>query len=423
MRTLVFAVRQLLLKPNTARKLTAFVFVLIVFYIFSYILSDLCKENAMLSGALGFLWIPLSLLYLVLRHGAIFKRRRFKKFFLQAELVAYDGSLPTFCEEADCGQYIKRLRFKSKIPVCEWERKIPTLEMFFNRKIYKIQNSKEDIKNMDILLIEENLPNSILWDDKNMLDGRKFAIGESYEGKAAWNLARLPHGIVAGATGGGKTSLLRCIIHQALIKQFNVNVLDFKQGGDYSESEREYLKFNDLERGYGSFVISEPEAARDLLISLLVEVRGRLECFKQAGVTDVDEFNARGKEQFLPWLIVFDEAAEILDVKPKDKVEKDLYTEIEQTLRTLTRISRAAGVHILLGIIRPSSDIIDGQIKNNCLWRACGYFADSAASRIVLENDRATELPPEIKGRFIIGQDEVQAYYLPIPAVERTNSD
>lgn len=88
-----------------------------------------------------------------------------------------------------------------------------------------------------------------------------------------------------------------------------------------------------------------------------------------------------------------------------------------QALRTLTRTSRAAGVHLLLGFIRPSADVLDGQIKNNLLWRACGYFADPAASRIVLDNDKATELPPEIKGRFIIGEEETQAYYLPIPEV------
>ena len=68
-----------------------------------------------------------------------------------------------------------------------------------------------------------------------------------------------------------------------------------------------------------------------------------------------------------------------------------------------------------MGVIRPSHDVLDGQIKNSLLFRCCSYFADSAASRIVLENDRATELPPNIKGRFIVGEDEVQAYYLPLP--------
>ena len=61
------------------------------------------------------------------------------------------------------------------------------------------------------------------------------------------------------------------------------------------------------------------------------------------------------------------------------------------------------------------SNVLDGQIKNNLQFRICGYFADSPASRIVLENDKATELPSNIKGRFIVGDEECQAYYLPLP--------
>lgn len=95
-----------------------------------------------------------------------------------------------------------------------------------------------------------------------------------------------------------------------------------------------------------------------------------------------------------------------------------MYAEIDHLLRTLARTSRAAGIHLILGFIRPSADLLDGQIKNNLLWRACGYFADPAASRIVLDNDKATELPPEVKGRFIIGEEETQVYYLPIPSQE-----
>ena len=66
-----------------------------------------------------------------------------------------------------------------------------------------------------------------------------------------------------------------------------------------------------------------------------------------------------------------------------------------------------------MNVIRPSADVLDGQIKNNLLWRACGYFSDPSASRIVLDNDRATQLPTEIKGRFIVGDEETQVYYMP----------
>lgn len=275
----------------------------------------------------------------------------------------------------------------------------------------------------DIFLIEQELPSFIRWEDKYLVDGRKFAIGEGYRGQAVWDATTLAHGLIAGSTGSGKTALIRCIIHQAICKRFNVNLLDFKGGGDYTGMEREARKYSDLEDGYGPFIISEPESARKLLLALTIEVRRRLDCFKEADVSNIDDFNAKGREQLLPWLVIVDEAAEVLDVKPKDKAEKELYSDIDQYLRTLARISRAAGVHILMGFIRPSSDVLDGQIKNNLLWRVCGYFQDPAAARIVLDNDRATELPPEIKGRFIVGDEEVQAYYLPISSAGDENGE
>lgn len=391
-----------------------------MFFVLTHVLASR-TENMILAFCVRWAWVPLSVLFLIIRHGEILTRRRYRKFFLSKKIVGFNGRLPTYIKSAMFNRYLKTIRFRSRVPLCEWTKHIPCLEMFYKKKVYKIESSEEDITTVDIYVIEELLPEYIEWQDNYMQGGRKFAIGEGYMGQTVWDASTLVHGIVAGATGGGKTNLLRCIIHQAILKKFNVSVFDFKQGGDFVQSEQEYRKYKDLEAGYGPMVISEPEETRNVLVSLLVEIRYRLAKFKEAGVTNIDEFNALGWNQFIPWLLVFDEAAEILDVKPKDKAGKELYTEIDQTLRTLARISRAAGVHILLGVIRPSHDVIDGQIKNNLLWRACAYFADSAASKVVLENDRATELPPNVKGRFIIGEDEVQAYYLPLTKEQTGN--
>lgn len=281
-----------------------------------------------------------------------------------------------------------------------------------------MEQLQKDMRIMEVYLIKEVLPSFIKWEDTLMEPEDKFAIGESYTGKVIWDTSIYCHGLCAGATSVGKTNLLRCLIHQAILKKWNVQVLDFKNGGDYVSVEREAQKYRDLEVGYGPFIISDPEEARKLLLGLTIEIKGRLAAFKEVGVSNIYEYNASGRGYFVPWLLVIDEAAELLDVKAKDKAEKELYAEIDHYLRTLARMSRAAGVHILLGFIRPDANVLDGQVKNNLLWRACGYFADPAVSRIVLGNNKATELPPEIKGRFIIGEEETQAYYMPIPKVE-----
>jgi len=393
------AVMGLVRKPDTEDNITVFAFVAVVLFILSRVSAG-WVDHAVLAFALRWLWLPLSLAFLVLRYGEGFKRWRFRWFFRREKFVGYDGKPPTLAYSALRGLHLESVLFWSKIPFHEWEKIIPTLEIFSNKRIYKVEKTKK-VQLMNVLFVRNDLPELISWSDSYMPDGRCFAVGEGYEGKVIWDAAAMPHGLIAGATGSGKTGLLRCIIHQAIQKKFSVSVLDFKGGGDFVW----------LEDVKNSTVISEPEAARDELLFLLAEVRDRMAAFKAAGVSNVDEYNALGREQFEPWLLVVDEAAEVLDVKAKGD-DKELYAEIDQTLRTLARLSRAAGVHLLMGVIRPSHEVLDGQIKNNLLWRVCGYFPDSPASRIVLDNDKATTLPPKMKGRFIVGDEPVQAYYL-----------
>lgn len=368
-----------------------------------------------LQMTLRWLWIPL-LLSLVAAIISI-PGYRLRNFFASVHLRGCDGKLPRCKTRVTVNCYLKKITFKSRIPLVEWEKAKADIKLFYKRKIYAMEQSRKDLRMIDIFFIEQELPSFIPWDDSYMVDGRRFAVGESYKGQVVWDAVSLSHGLIAGASGGGKTVLLRSIIHQAIQKKFNVTILDFKGGGDYAGEEQEALKYQDLEKGYGPVLISDPEETRQLLLALILEVKGRMEHFKKLGVTNIDEYNKVGRGHFVPWLLVVDEAAEILDVKPTEKAQKELYAEINQSFRTLARMSRAAGVHILMGFIRPSSDVLDGQIKNNLLWRVCAYFQDPAAARIVLDNDKATELPPEIKGRFIAGDEEMQAYYLPIPPV------
>lgn len=346
--------------------------------------------------------------------GYIVRVRQFRKFFFCIGFYDFTSTAPLYLGNCKVNRYLRTLRFYSKIPLCEWQKIAAVMEVFLKKRIHKIELYKENLRMIEVFLVQKKLSQLIAWNDEFLEPDDIFAIGESYEGKVVWNARVHPHGLIGGATGGGKTALIRCIIHQAIHKKYNITVFDFKGGGDYSREEDEISKYSDLEHGYGSFLVSDIEETRNILCSLLVEVRGRLESFKQAGVSNIEEYNASGAGRFVPWLIVIDEAAEILDVKPLDKAQKETYAEINQTLRTLARISRATGVHILMGLIRPSADILNGQIKNNLVWRVCGYFADPAASRIVLDNDRATELPPDVKGRFVVMDKETQAYYLPI---------
>ena len=402
MKTLILTFKGLLRGPHTIKNVSIFLLVMLALGTVSDASADMV-ESVMLSRILYFAWLPLSLLFLIFRHGEVIKRWKMWLFFRSksVKLEGFDERPPKYQGTEVVNSYLERVRFRSRIHAKVWEKKIPDLEMFFLSKIHKIKTLADDIRIIDLYIVKKNLPEFIPWDDSLMVPGRRFAVGEGYEGQVLWDTTAMPHGLVAGATGSGKTALVRCILHQAVQKGFRLAVLDFKGGWDFA--------------GFGGTVISRPEEARDMLAMLLSEIRSRLAEFKKLGVSNLDEYNALGLDHYFPFLLAIDEAAEVFDVKPRDKADKELYTDIDQILRTLARMSRAAGVHILVGIIRPDHNVLDGQIKNNLLFRACGYFSDPAASRIVLDSDKATELPPDVKGRFVIGEEEVQAYFFPVP--------
>lgn len=405
--TLFYAIRGMCRQPERNRKLIE----LGIFAAAAFCLTQIfaVRMEASLWTVLAFLlrwsWIPALMLFLALRHGEPLKRRRFEKFFGQVGLCGYDGKLPRYLGSEPVNQYVEVLRFRSLVPESVWLSKKEEISMHLLKKILKIKTAKDHLNTIEIFVIKQELERYLPWDDSYMEDGDVFAIGEGYGGKVVWCADSLHHGVVAGATSQGKTSLLRLLVYQAAKKRWNISIIDMKGGGDYAA-------FADIERGYGPIMETNAKRVQELLLMLTNEVRYRLERFEEVGVVNIQQYNARNQDQFLSWLLIIDEAAELLDVRPKDKEEKQMYAEIEGYLRTLARTSRAAGVHLVFGYIRPSSDVLDGQIKNNLLWRVCGYFADNAASHIVLDNDKATKLPPDVKGRFIIGEDEVQTYYL-----------
>lgn len=411
--TLWHSAKGLYREPNIIHRLAIFPSIVLVLFILARIFMRLA-ESTILLFCVQWSWIPLSLLYLVIRYGEMELRYKYKQFFLSHRIEGFNGKLPKYIKSVVLNQYLKMYQFVSLVPLCEWENNKPYLETIYDSDVYKIKTEKSSKTTVNIHVVEKPLPEYIEWENTthaHYLGDREFAIGESYEGQETWDSAVVNHGIIAGATSGGKTALLRLIAHQAISKDYDISILDFKYGGDYMQIERDYQRRNNTTE---RLVISEPEETRDLLVNLLAEVKRRIALFNEMFVTNIDEYNSRVNNPLKPHLLIIDEAAEILDVKPTDKEEKALYAEIDKTLRTLARTSRAAGVNILLGIIRPDADVVSGQIKNNLSWRVCAYFKDSAASKIVLENDMATKLSPDIKGRFIIGDKEVQAYYLPI---------
>lgn len=323
----------------------------------------------------------------------------FNAVFSELNLMSKDGSVPYFLYEKKLSEYATLFAFNSFITITEWQKKKESLEMLLNVKILDIKQDRENNRIIQLIAEMKPLPNTIYWDDcylnwtKDML-----IIGIGHYGTVGIDLSRFPHILIAGETGSGKSNLLKCLIHQSLQKNYEVILIDFKRAVSFSEFE-DKIK-----------VYFEYEETVKLLEYLVVETKKRLDLFRKSNAEDLIQYNRIAKKQLRRKIIFIDELAELLKIRDK-AISNSLYDSIE----TLARIARSAGIHLIVGIQRPDSSILNGQIKNNLSCRVCFRFTDLEPSRIVISNTLATTLP-NIKGRCIInknGFQEVQSFYYP----------
>lgn len=332
----------------------------------------------------------------ILEYPAKKLRRLFNKIFEEINFTSVDKKIPFFLFFEKLSEYATKYVFRTTIPLNEWKSKQELLAMYINLKIIDIK--QHEIDNGIIYMIVENtpLPQKIDWDDcfiesNSLFDDREIlTIGVSYKGIESIDLTKYPHMFIAGETGSGKSNILKCLIYQSIKKGYEVQLIDFKRGVSFS-SFSEIVKIS-----------YDYDTAIEVLNKMVEETKRRLDLFRENKVDNLHDYNNNFPYKKLKRQILFiDELAELLKVRDKE-MSKQLYDSIE----TLTRLSRAVGIHLIMGIQRPDSGVINGQIKNNVSYRLCGRFVDKEPSRIMLNSDIASGLP-NIKGRFIARDNEL----------------
>ena len=255
---------------------------------------------------------------------------------------------------------------------------------------------------LDAVSAGDDLPEVLKWKD-SYLSPKSFVLvlGESYTGPVTVNLAHIPHILLGGSTGSGKSVLLKLLLMQALRKGAEVYIADFKGGVDFPKVWHEKCRMCFTE-----------EDLRYTLDQLAAVLEYRKNAFKALGCPNIDAYNET-TEQPLPRLIfACDEVAEMLGKTGADNERKKLLAQIENKLSTIARQGRAFGIHLIHATQRPDATIIPSQIRNNMDFRVCGR-ADSVLSQIILDNTSAAEqIPKDARGRFITGDGTVFQGYL-----------
>ncbi|MGN0005677.1 MAG: FtsK/SpoIIIE domain-containing protein [Candidatus Gastranaerophilaceae bacterium] len=289
------------------------------------------------------------------------------------------------------------------IPLSDWEDKQEDIETALNMHVENIRYGKSRDKIvLQAISGNENLPNVVHWKDKYLSDEDfTLILGQSRTGQTKINLAKIPHILLGGSTGSGKSVLLKLLIMQCVKKDAEVFIADFKGGVDF------------LPVWHGKCnIITEENTLLEVLIDLVDELDNRKQVFRKYGCANISEYNKNYANKIKRVVFACDEVAEVLDKTGLSKGAKELVTQIEGKLSIIARQGRAFGIHLILATQRPDANILTGQIRNNIDFRVCGR-ADNVLSQIILDNTEAAyKIPKKSQGLFITHDGVIFKGYL-----------
>jgi S-DNA-T family DNA segregation ATPase FtsK/SpoIIIE len=208
-------------------------------------------------------------------------------------------------------------------------------------------------------------------------------LGKGIDGKAVWtDLAKMPHVLVAGTTGSGKSGCVNAIL-SSILMQASPNDVRFVLVDPKQVELNHYENVPHLLTP----VVTSPRLAANVLNNLIGEMESRYGVMGEARCRNLGELNrvrVKAGEAPLPHILcVIDELADLMMVAP---------AEVEDSIIRLAQKSRATGIHLVLATQRPSTDIITGTIKVNIPARIAFAVSSQTDSRVILDQGGAEAL-------------------------------
>jgi DNA segregation ATPase FtsK/SpoIIIE-like protein len=318
-----------------------------------------------------------------------------ERLFVNAGLVTKLEDRPQFMSDYPLDEWLRKLRLRTfGIPLSSFKKAKESIESELNVIVTKMENPGGNKEYIDIQYSTVPMPEIWALGHISGFKDFSFPIGKTYGGEVRSSLKRIPHYLVAGETGGGKSTFIRMmlIVLMANNDDIEMTFIDLKGGME-----------NQLFMGLGrSTLLSEiPDVATKLseLDKLLTQ---RMSELAAAKCRNIDIFNAKvsNPNARLPrQLIVVDEISELIPTTMSThKVQ--LYN-INRALNRVARLGRAVGIHLVIGVQKPDAKNLDPTIKANLPGVVCFPVSHFSQSMVVLGNGRGAELNAAVQGRAI----------------------
>ncbi len=245
---------------------------------------------------------------------------------------------------------------------------------------------------------------------RNAKNKLSVALGKDIGGNIiVGNIAKMPHVLIAGTTGSGKSvcinSLILSLLYKSTPDEVRMIMIDPKmvELGIYNGMPHLYVP-----------VVTDPKKAAGALQWSVVEMLKRYRLFSEEGVRDLAGYNTvrrnRGEETLPQVVIIIDELADLMMVASK---------EVEESICRVAQMGRAAGMHLVVATQRPSADVITGLMKANIPSRIAFAVSSSLESRIILDQQGAEKLvgagdmlyspigskPVRVQGAFVTDEE------------------